>query len=191
MHMRRCRWQQVFLCGWFALFFLIATTVPRFGTLWHTHGGGRYTHTHPRLSETTHAPSHEHHNEQRLTVFWHVHEGAQRSHAHPQEGTTSAAHPHEHAPQHAASRHADPVPALTSAADIDLHRHFFEESLPVGFLILLAWFSVLGTMRLATYQPMFRPLRYRRTCSPRAPPARSAAHRLSFLMDLAKVPQGS
>jgi hypothetical protein len=167
MRLRRCHWQQAFLSWWFALFFLVATTVPHFGTLWHTHEGGRYTHTHAHFSETEGAHPHTHHDESRLTVFEHTHHGQHGSHTHAHAAMTSTAH----ALQHAAPQHAATPPALTAAADADLHWHFFKESLPVGFLVLLMWLFALGTVCLPTYQPISHPTRYRRTFSSRAPPA--------------------
>lgn len=167
MRRRRCRWQQAFLSWWVALVFLLATTVPHFGTLWHTHAGGRYTHTHAHLSETADAHSHVHHDKPRLTVFGHTHHGEHGSHPHAHAATTV----HAHAPQHATPYHAATTPTLAAATDVDLHWHFFEESLPVGFLVLLMWLFRLGTVRLRTYQPLSHPTRYRRTFSSRAPPA--------------------
>jgi hypothetical protein len=165
MRRRRCRWQQASLSWWVALVFLIATTVPHFGTLWHTHAGGRYTHTHARLSETAGTHSHTHDDEPRLTAFGHAHHGEPGSHHHAHAGTTA------HAPQHATPHHAATTPALAAATDADLHWHFFEESLPVGFLVLLVWLFGLGMVRLLIYQPLSQPTRYRRAFFSRAPPA--------------------
>jgi hypothetical protein len=169
MRIRRYRWQQAFPSWWFALFFLIATTVPHFGTLWHTHEGGRYTHTHAHPSETAGTHPHAHHDEPRLTVFGHTHHGEHGSHTHAHAGTTPTVH--AHVPQHAASHHAATTPVLAAATDADLHWHFFEQSLPVGFFVLLMWLFGRGTVRLFTYQPVSHPTRYRRTFSSRAPPA--------------------
>ena len=169
MRIRKCRWQQAFLSWWVALFFLIAATLPHFGTLWHTHAGGRYTHTHTHLSETTDTHPHAHHDEPRLTVFGHTHHGEHGSHTHAHAGTTPTVH--APVPQHAAPHHAATTPVLAAATHADLHWHFFEQSLPGGFLVLLMWLFGLGTVRLFTYQPLSHPTRCWRTFSSRAPPA--------------------
>src|SRR5512134_1902179 len=85
---RRHYWQRS-LSMWCLAFFLLATAVPRFGTLWHSHAGGETTHTHDfyTLGRERHTP-HTHH----AGSHDHVH-------SHPHDHSHDHHHPH-HVSQH-------------------------------------------------------------------------------------------
>jgi hypothetical protein len=57
---RAYAWQYALLSVLLLGLFLVATVVPHFGTLWHTHEHGREEHTHTHLFTTPEAHTHDH-----------------------------------------------------------------------------------------------------------------------------------
>jgi hypothetical protein len=141
--------------------FLVATIVPHFGTLWHTHDGGDTSHQHPNLTALSGsrrpAPSPHHHQAD--------HQGSQAVpfggyYAHP------ASQPDHHGRGEDASApfHYDPW------ARADLHWHLYDASLPSLSLVIL-WFGLfLYTWFLITYGPLLCQPKRLYGHQPRAPP---------------------
>lgn len=150
--------------GWIILLvsvFLVATIVPHFGTLWHTHDGGYTSHQHPNLTALSGshrpAPSPPPH-----------HADHQGYHAVPFGGYY--AHPASQPEHHVRGKDASAPFHYVARTRADLHWHLYDASLP-SFSLLILWFGLfLYAWFLITYVPIScRPkLLYSR--QPRAPP---------------------
>ena len=141
--------------------FLVATIVPHFGTLWHTHDGGDTSHQHPNLTALSGsrrpAPSPHHH---------------QANHHGPQAVPFGGyyAHPASRPDHHARGEDASAPFHYETWARADRHWHLYDTSLPSLALVIL-WFGLfLYAGSLITYGSLScRPKRlYCR--QPRAPP---------------------
>jgi len=142
--------------------FWVATIVPHFGTLWHTHEGGHTSHQHPNLtafsgSRRRPAPSPHHH-----------HADHQNPPALPFGGhyAHSASQPDHHGrgEDAAAPFHYDPW------ARADLHWHLYDASLPSLSLVIL-WFGLfLYAAFLITYGSLSCRPKWLYCRQPRAPP---------------------
>lgn len=141
--------------------FLVATIVPHFGTLWHTHDGGDTSHQHPNLtalsgSRRPASSPHHHHAD---------HQGPQ---AVPFGGYY--AHPASQPDHHVRGEDASAPFHYETWARADLHWHLYDASLPSLSLVILGFGLFLYAGFLITYSPLScRPKRlYGR--QPRAPP---------------------
>lgn len=125
--------------------FLVATMVPHFGTLWHTHDKGDTSHQHPNLTALSgsrqpapsphHHPAH-HQNPQALPF------GGYYAHPAPQ--------PEPHVQGEDASTQFHYVAWTRS----DLHWHLYDASLP-SFSLAILWFGLfLYAWFLTTYVPL-------------------------------------
>jgi hypothetical protein len=142
--------------------FWVATIVPHFGTLWHTHDGGYTSHQHPNLtalsgSRRRPAPSPPHHHAEHQNPpalpfgGYYAHAASQPDH-------------HSRGEDASAPFHYD---TWTRA---DLHWHLYDASLPSLSLVIL-WFGLfLYAGFLITYGPRLCQPKLLYGRQPRAPP---------------------
>jgi hypothetical protein len=141
--------------------FLVASIVPHFGTLWHTHDGGSTSHQHPNLTALSGsrrpAPSPRHH---------HVdHQGPQ---AVPFGGYY--AHSASQPDHHSRGKDASAPFHYETWTRADLHWHLYDASLPSLSLVIL-WFGLcLYTWFLITNGPLLCQPKLLYCRKPRAPP---------------------
>jgi hypothetical protein len=126
-------WQRS-LSMWCLVFFLLATAVPRFGTLWHSHTGGEASHTHDvyTVVRDRHAP----HTQQFSPpgqVHSHAHDYS-HDHDHPHHVDDHDQHVHHHAHPHEPAE--DVQGRFVDASPHSLHAHYFDDSLPAGCCLL-------------------------------------------------------
>src|SRR5687768_2432925 len=108
---------------------LMATTLPRFGTVGHRHEAGRTPHVH--LSYATSHKIHEHQDDRRHR---------QAAHALPFGGVYAhSGSPHEH-PSSASGDAARPSEAVWTSADF--HWHFDDGALSPGAAVTVVWESL-------------------------------------------------
>lgn len=145
---------------WVSVFW-VATTVPHFGTLWHSHGGGDTSHQHPNLTTLSGG-------RRPLPSPQHPHVAHQTPQALPFGGYY--AHP-EAPPAHHARREDAPTQFYYETwAHTDFHWHLYDVSLPSLSRVTLwfGWFLYACFLIVdvpLSYRP--KPLSYRQ---PRAPP---------------------
>ena len=125
--------------------FLVATIVPHFGTLWHTHDGGDTSHQHPNLTALSGsrrpAPSPHHHRAD-----------PQGPQAVPFGGYY--AHPASQPDHHVRGEDASAPFHYETWTRADLHWHLYDASLPSLSLVIL-WFGLfLYAWFLITYMPL-------------------------------------
>jgi hypothetical protein len=143
--------------------FLVATTMPHFGTLWHTHDGGYISHQHPNLtalsgSRRRPAPSPHHHH----------HGDHQTPQALPFGGYY--AHSASQPDHHGRGEDASTPFHYETWTRADLHWHLYDASLPSLSLVIL-WFGLcLYAWFLITYGPLLCQPKLLYGRQPRAPP---------------------
>lgn len=128
MGVRKHDWFQPLPMWGLVIYFLLATALPRFGTLWHTHSAGEATHTHNistlvrerRVLHTHHVFPHEH-----GPSHGHNH---RHDHAHPHHVFDHDMPAHSHAHAHQLTNVLER--RVGDATPHRLHAHYFDESLP-------------------------------------------------------------
>ena len=131
--------------------FLAVTTLPRFGTVWHTHADGHATHTHSNLSA---APQHhqDHHRLQSLPF------GGQY------------ARPNDHVSHHVDHADTSGRPAYVRWNTTDLHWHLYAICLPHAAVVVVPFVLSLSIFSNTTFAILSRWSTPILCCHPRAPP---------------------
>jgi hypothetical protein len=142
--------------------FLMATIVPHFGTLWHTHDGGDISHQHPNLTVLSSSW-------RRPAPSLHQH---QADHQNPQALPFGGyyAHPASQPDHHGRGEDASAPFHYETWTQADLHWHLYDASLPSLSLVIL-WFGLfLYAGFLITYGPLLCQPKLLYCRQPRAPP---------------------
>jgi len=137
--------------------FLIAATVPRFGTVGHRHEAGRTPHVH--LHYVSPRAAHDHQNDRRHR---------QATHALPFGGAYAhSTSPHEH-PSSRSGDAAQPRKAMWTPADF--HWHFDNGALPPGVTVVVVLEPLWHGLYLTHARPLSIHSQTRFDIRPRGPP---------------------
>lgn len=132
--------------------FLAVTTLPRFGTVWHTHSHGHTAHTHAHLSAASPPHHHDDRGFQSLPFGGQYARPDAHAHRHPDQADTASQH------------------AYVGWTATDRHAHLYAIDLPPGAVVILSFALSLCGLSSAPLSALSRWSTTLFGHQPRAPP---------------------